>query len=184
MLEFGKDRVLRGTTMAGETVILPAGPKELAGLVEREEVLAAAYTMAVLLCFARGYTWVGGYFQGDYLPEWQQLTIDSLSKIEEYCGWAEQISQLECSGYLSGPLFALIRSRDGGLAPAGPLEIIRRGGLTDHRLEELMDATVLEAHVMGLSGSYPDLVRSELRQPQWRSLLCNQLNQSYERFIL
>lgn len=184
MLEFGKDRVLRGTTMAGETVNLPAGPKELAGLVEREEVLAAAYTMAVLLCFARGYTWVGGYFQGDYLPEWQRLTIDSLSKLEEYRGWAEQIGTLDCSGYLSGPLFAMIRSLEGDLAPAGPLEIIRKGGLSHRRLEELMDATVLEAHVMGLSGSYPDLVRSDQREPQWRSLLRNQLNQSYERFRL
>ena len=184
MLEFGRDRILRGTTMAGEEMVLPAGPENLRALVEEEKIIPSGYTMAVLLSFARGYTWLGGYFQGDYLPEWQKLTIQSLIRVEEYRDWADQIGQLDCSGYISGPLFALIRSTNGGLAPAGPLEIIRSGGLTEARLDQLLGATMTESHVMGLSGSYPDLVRADLRIEGWRSLLREQLPGAYERYII
>ena len=182
VLDFCTDGVLRGATLAGETVELPASAEDVAELIKQEKIVPSGYTMAILLNFARGYTWLGGYFQGDYLPEWQRGTTAAFAKAEEYRGWAESIMNYDCSGYISGPVFAMNLTEDGLIAPAGPLEIIHNGGINLNTLDDLMEATVADAHMMGLASSYPELVTTAERVDGWSRRIGERLVESYTKY--
>jgi len=184
ILDFCADGIMRGVTLAGDHVELPASAKDLADLIGQEKIVPSGYTMAILLSFARGYTWLGGYFQGDYLPEWQKGTAAVFAKVEEYRGWAEHIMNYDCTGYISGPVYAMNRTVDGLLAPAGPLEIIHNGGMNLSTLDHLMDATVTDAHRMGLSSSYPELVPIAERTGNWNHKIGEQLLESYKAYVV
>jgi len=183
-LDFCVDGRLRGVTLAGEYVELAASAKDIAELIELGKIVPSGYTMAILLSFARGYTWLGGYFQGDYLPAWQKGTAAAFAKTEEYHGWGETILRYNCAGYISGPVFALNRSDRGLLAPAGPLEIIRGGGINSAGLDDLMEATVVDAHRMSLSCSYPELVPPAERSDSWCHKVGAQLLKSYGKHVV
>ena len=182
VMDFCTDGVMRGVTLAGETVEMPASAEDIAELIQQEKIVPSGYTMAILLNFARGYTWLGGYFQGDYLPEWQRVTAAALEKAEEYRGWAERIMDYDCSGYISGPVFAMNLTEDGLIAPAGPLEIIHNGGINLNTLDHLMEATVEDAHMMGLSSAYPELVQKPERIDGWSRLIGERLVESYTKY--
>ena len=184
VLDFCSDGSMRGKTLAGEIVTLQAGSKDIECLIEQERIVPSGYTMAVLLCFARGYTWLGGYFQGDYLPEWQRGTAQALAEVEEYRDWAETIMNYNCAGYISGPVFALNQTVEGLLVPAGPLEIIHGGGINLEQLDHLMNATVKDAHIMGLYSSYPELVHPALRKDNWSHILGEWLSNSYTDYTI
>ncbi len=183
-LDFCSDGFMRGITLSGETVELSASPKDLLDLLEQDKVVPSGYTMAVLLNFARGYTWLGGYFQGDYLPGWQRGTAYVLNEVKEYQSWAEYIMNYSGSGYISGPVFALSRTEDGLLVPAGPLEIIENGGINLNTLDRLMDATVEEAHVMGLYSAYPELVPPAERVLGWSRRIGENLMKSCQAYVV
>ncbi len=177
-LDFCEDGFMRGTPLSGEAVELSASADDLSELIEQERIVPSGYTMAVLLSFARGYTWLGGYFQGDYLSEWQRGTAAAFAKTGEYGRWAEHILQYDCTGYISGPVFAMSRTDDGLVAPAGPLEIIRNGGINLAAFNRMLNATVKDSHMMGLYSSYPDLVPNAERVNGWscrigQNLLCS-----------
>ncbi|MDD3169906.1 MAG: hypothetical protein PHC91_10665 [Eubacteriales bacterium] len=183
-LDFCDDGRMRGVTLAGKQVELPASAKDIASLIEQGEVVPSGYTMAIVLSFARGYTWLGGYFQGDYLPAWQKGTAAAFAKAEEYRTWAETILRYNCAGYISGPVFVLSRSGNGFLTPAGPLEIIRSGGINSAVLDNLMEATVGDAHRMSLSCSYPELVPPTERSEGWCHKVGAQLLKSYGKQVV
>jgi len=183
-LDFCTDGRMRGVTLAGEHMELPASAKDIAELIEQGTIVPSGYTMAILLGFARGYTWLGGYFQGDYLPAWQKGTAAAFAKTEEYRTWAETILRYNCAGYISGPVFALNRSDHGLLAPAGPLEIIRGGGINSAALDDLMEATVVDAHRMSLSCCYPELVPPAERSSNWCQKVGAELSKSYGKQVV
>ncbi|MEL7655097.1 MAG: hypothetical protein AAGU75_04210 [Bacillota bacterium] len=184
VLDFCPDGYMRGKTLAGEIVTLPAGSKDIESLIEQERIVPSGYTMAVLLSFARGYTWLGGYFQGDYLPEWQKGTALAFSMIDEYRDWAESIMNYDCSGYISGPVYALNQTEEGLLVPAGPLEIIHSGGINQKRLDYLLEATVTESHIMGLYNSYSELIPPALRRDNWSHSIGEWLSDSYTNYLI
>jgi hypothetical protein len=175
VLDFCTDGVMRGVTLSGETVEMPSSAEELEVLIKQEKIVPSGYTMAILLCFARGYTWLGGYFQGDYLPEWQRGTAEALGNVEEYREWAERIMKYDCTGYISGPVFAMNLTEEGLPVPAGPLEIIHNGGIDQKNLNRLLDATVIDAHRMGLYSSYPELIPVAERIEGWNLKIGEQL---------
>jgi hypothetical protein len=184
VLDFCTDGCMRGVTLAGETVEMPASAEDVTELIKQEKIVPSGYTMAILLSFARGYTWLGGYFQGDYLPEWQRGTAAAFAKAEEYLGWAESVMNYDCSGYISGPVFAMNSTGDGLIAPAGPLEIIHYGGINLNMLDFLTEATVAEAHMMGLSSSYPELVPKVERVEGWSRRIGEQLMEPYSKYAV
>jgi hypothetical protein len=163
---------------------MPASVEDVAELITQEKIVPSGYTMAILLSFARGYTWLGGYFQGDYLPEWQRGTAAAFAKAEEYLGWAESVMNYDCSGYISGPVFAMNPTGDGLIAPAGPLEIIHYGGINLDMLDFLMESTVADAHMMGLSSAYPELVPKAERVEGWSRRIGEQLMESYSKYAV
>ena len=184
ILDFCTDGTMRGITLAGDAVEFPASPNDIANLIEQDKIVPSGYTMAVLLSFARGYTWLGGYFQGDYLPEWQRGTAAAFANVDEYREWAEYIMNYDCTGYISGPVYAMNLTKDGLLAPAGPLEIIHNGGINLNTLDRFMEATVTDAHRMGLSSSYPELVPSAERVDNWSHKIGEQLLEPYMKYVV
>ena len=164
-LLLGEDGMLRGKTLEGEELSFPADPQSLIALLENRTLFPGLYSLALLLAFERGITWMGGMFQSLYLPEWQGLTVgllESLGLDDE----AERIRAYDGSGYLCGPMYALFRG-NGFAAPAGPAELwMLRPAF--RRIRELMAATRLwDAHLIGLSEMVPDLLSRGEREEGW-----------------
>lgn len=183
-LDFCPDGYMRGKTLSGEVVEFPASSKEIEHLIEQEKIVPSGYTMAIVLSFARGYTWLGGYFQGDYLPAWQRGTAAAFAKTEEYRNWAQYIMNYNCAGYISGPVYIMNLTEDHLMVPAGPLEIINNGGINRNELDRLMCATVTDAHIMGLYSSYAELVPPAERIANWSHTLGEKLMGAYMEYVI
>ena len=176
-LLLGEDGTLSGTTLDGEELRFPADPRALTELLESRRLFPGLYTLALLLAFERGLTWMGGMFQSLYLPEWQRLTVNLLASLG-FSDEAERMRGLDGSGYLCGPMFALYRG-DGFAAPAGPAEWwMVRPALGDMRA--LLTRTCLwDAHLIGLSEMLPDLTSRDEREPGWYRAVAEENYRAY-----
>lgn len=180
-LQTGPDLVMRGRTIAGQGMEFSAAePSHLIDLLERDRITPSAFTVAVLLVFARAFTWLGGCFQGNYLPAWQQALASALEEDEENRAWAEAIREQACRGYISGPVYALDRIGEQELCCAGPVEIIKNGGIEYERLQELLEIDLQAAHEAGLFNMYPDFMSR--KDFSWWPVLARELYQRLGRY--
>ncbi|MBQ1491969.1 MAG: hypothetical protein IIZ39_08405, partial [Blautia sp.] len=156
---------LEGTDWRGEKVSYPADVSSVKALLEEGKIFPGFFTAAILLFFERGITWYGGYFQSCYLPEWQSALAEILEE-EGYSALAGKIRSYDCKGYISGPMYALYGTEDFA-TPAGPVEF-SMGKIDFQRLEELMEHTTLwDAHLIGITEMYFDLVGRKERISDW-----------------
>ena len=152
-------------------------------MVEEERILPSGFLIAAMLCWARGYAWLGGCFQGEYLTCWQRGTAAALAAAghEEA---AAGVLRCDCTGYISGPVFALCRTDDDLANPAGTVELIQAGGLTRTAFEKGLSATVQQGHEMGLLEFYGDLVPPAERMEGWSRKIARAAAEEYMEYIL
>jgi hypothetical protein len=160
----------------------PAGILEALG---RRQIYPNLFTMFMVVSFARGVECFGGYFQSDYLPAMQAGLIESLQTIAGYERYAEAVESVTTDRYISGMMFLLTRSGKDQAVPAGPLELMSRGGITKAFLAEVFQAvSVAAAHKIGIFNIYPDVFQSQERTPGWQVQFCNEFNGANQGWIL
>ena len=164
-LVLGEDGYLTGRDKSGGEIRWKADPETLSSLICEGRILPAGFLMAVFLFFERGLTWYGGIFQAAYLPVWRDFFTRALRR-GGYSAEAERLEAYQCSGHISGPIYALYRG-DGFATPAGPVELWE--AKPDFgRIRELVASTgVWNSHMMAMPEIYFDLTRREERLPNW-----------------
>ena len=164
-LALTEDGYLRGTTIRNEEISFKVSPESLSKAVSEKRIFVSGYLRALMLAFARGFTWYGGIFQSVYLSRWQQATATVLS----VCGYEDlsrRMSRLDASGYISGPVFVLYDNGTGA-APAGPVEFMLTKPDKTVIQKLLRNTTVSHAHIMGMPEFYYDLFSADERIGDW-----------------
>lgn len=159
-----EDGSLLGAGFNGYTKEYSTDADILIRSIENRELLPNGFLDAILLFFERGITWLGGYFQSQYLNIWRDLLAEALSRagLSES---ADAFAEYDGSGYISGPVYLLADATE-GLCPAGPVELINHR-ITDSLFEERMNIRMRDAHRMGLPEIYLDLIPGNDKAEGW-----------------
>ncbi len=176
------DGDLSGTDWHHERVTYSCRRSVLLPLLEERKVLPGVFTNALITFFERGLTWFGGPFQSVYLPGWQRSFVQFLRE----CGMdetAELFGAYDCSGYISGPMFALFRGRDFA-ATAGPVEFFLTRPPYERIRSLIQETTLWDAHIIGLSEMYFDLVLRNEREENWYRLIAEELYRWDPKYML
>jgi len=172
--------VLRGRDDSGRITEIPWSPQTLADSLEVRRLYPSLFTSFLVLALARAVSCIGGYYQGEYLPAMQRGLAAALRGTAGYGDVACTILRVPTDLYLDGMAAVMGRAADGGLIPAGPLEIIAGGGLTPDDVARMGSLTVSEAHLAGLYETVSDAVPPELRMTNWRRELANACSALFE----
>ena len=170
-LKLCEDGFLRGSTIYNENYAISADPDTLCEAISDRQIFISAYLRALMLAFARGFTWYGGSFQSSYLRQWQIETVSALRLAGEET-IASYIESFETDGYISGPIFAMFDT-GAGATPAGPVEFGIQS-ISEEQLDKCMKhVKVYEAHVMGMFEFYYDLFLADERIDGWYGKLAS-----------
>ena len=176
-LNLSEDNELCGTGWHGEEIRYKADAETLCRLLDERRIFPGALTIAIVLAFERGITWMGGMFQAIYLPEWQ----NRLAKLLAECGYkseAEHIMAYDCSGYICGPMFAQYEG-EGFVTTAGPIEFYLTRPSYEAFRETMLATGLWDAHLIGLAAIYHDLISPAEREEGWYGKITTEL---YGRF--
>lgn len=139
------------------------------------KLLPSLFTCYMTIGFARGITCCGGYFQAEYLAGMQRGLINALCEIPGCMNIVEQLSQVPSDIYLSGMQMVMRHLDDDLLLPAGPIEMIASGGLSQSQLEKHMcSITVKNAHIAGLMETLLDFQPYKDRVDGWYLILARE----------
>ncbi|WP_408070754.1 hypothetical protein [Butyrivibrio sp. JL13D10] len=181
-LKLDENGVLSGKSMSETVISFDASRESLISLLLEKKIFTGLFTAAVLFAFERGITWYGGMFQATYLPEWKKC----FAKLLKECGYtkeAENVNSYDCSGYISGPMFALSNKDDCSYL-AGPVEMV----MSDAELQKMtriIESTRLnDSHIIGLFEMYLDFVPKKDRPPHWYKNLAKEMNKKYTENII
>jgi hypothetical protein len=169
LLENGKNRwVLKGTDDKGNVTEIIFSVESILSALKNGQLLPSLFTSFTVLAFARGLTCLGGYYQAEYLPVMQKELVAALHETNSYHETARLVANTETSCYLSG-MQAVMTGDIDALIPAGPVEIIAGGGLTDTDLDQILSLSVREAHLASLFETIDDIAplvdkKRELKQ--------------------
>lgn len=180
----GTEPYLAGRDGFGEKHRIPFNPYSILAALDSKMIFPSLFTMFTVVSLARAVTCVGGYFQSDYLPAIQNGLVQALKSIEGYRSYAEAVAGVTTDIYLSGMMFLLAGVNQEYAVPAGPIEIISRGGLKDGFFEELGSLPINAAHQIGLFNIYPDLVSRPERIERWQTSLAFELNRKDSNWVL
>jgi hypothetical protein len=86
----------------------------------------------------------------------QKELVAALRETGSYNEEARLVENTETGSYLSGMQTVMVGGSD-GLIPAGPVEIIAGGGLTDKDLEKILSLSVRDAHMASLFETIDDV---------------------------
>ncbi|MDY0038878.1 MAG: hypothetical protein RBS57_01085 [Desulforhabdus sp.] len=168
---------LSGIDDQGALFQLPFTPQSLLESLRSRRLLPSLFTCFLTLSFARGFTCVGGYFQGGYLPAMQQGLLQALDKTAGYKDVSRFVAQVPTDRYLSAIAAVLAGADEYHLIPAGPIEIMAGGGIKGEDIERMLQITVREAHLAGLFETAPDGVPSQLRPQGWEKRLARECSE-------
>ena len=175
MLSLTEEGKLTGTDWRKEPVCFETDPETLSALIQSRQLLPGVFTETLLLFFERGITWIGGMFQAVYLPHWQS----ALAAVLQAAGCNEEadlIRTYDCTGYSCGPMFILHKG-DGFATTAGPVELWQNP-VSFETVRQLAKHTSLwDAHLIGLSEMYFDLVLRDEREEDWYRKIAEELYQ-------
>lgn len=176
------DGKIKGMDHRGRVAEYDSGPAELCRLLKARALIPAGFSAAVMLFFERGITWLGGYFQSLYLPEWISLFSQALSEAG-FAREASLIASYDGSGYISGPLYAL-DGGEGAATPAGPAEFYEKP-VTVTDLERRLESCMLkDAHCMGLYEIYEDLVPASEKREGWYEAIAEYCTGEYGGYLI
>lgn len=167
----GHNSVLRGVDDHAKPFELPFTVESLIAALNHKRILPSIFTCFLEVAFARGVTCVGGYFQTDYLPAMQKAFAKALGQIGRLKELAWLISCIDTGTYLSGMQTVMVRTGQDQLIPAGPVEIIASGGLTENDLLKMPSLSFKEAHLASLFDTVPDLAPGTIRNSCWQKKL-------------
>ena len=181
-LHIDEDNRLVGSSMDGAEVSFLADHASLIELSDKRVIFPGLLMAAFLLVFERGFTWFGGMFQASYLSEWKNAVCELLCNTG-FKDEADVIRRKDCSGYISGPMFALYRG-DEFATTAGPVEMWDYNGGFDKIESLIMNTTLWDSHLIGLSEMYPDLFSKSERTEGWYGIIAEGVFQSFtENYI-
>jgi hypothetical protein len=143
-------------------------PESLIENIKKQNISPSLFTCFLLICFARGIICIGGYYQAVYLPTIQQGLASALRASRSYSDISPFIEQIPTDYYLSGMQAVMGMIGNNFLVPAGPLEIIARGGLPDSDLNKILSIPVKEAHLASLIETLPDIAPQEVKDKEWK----------------
>ena len=163
--------MLRGFDDRGNLWELPYTPQSILDALGKGRLLPSLFTCFLVLSFARGVTCVGGYFQGEYLPTMQAGLVKALRTVAGYREMADMVEGVTSYTYLSGMQAVMVRIKNDALIPAGPLEILAGGGLTNNDIDKILSLSVRDAHVASLFETVPDVAPWVAKTPDWKRQL-------------
>jgi hypothetical protein len=146
-------------------------PETILAALNECRLLPSLFTCFLVLSFARGVKCIGSYFQAEYLPNMQKGLINALRKIPDYHEIAGQIEKIVPNFYLSGMLAIMTHIENDVMVPAGPLEIISKGGLNNDDIEKILSIRIRDAHLASLLETLPDFIPWMLKSSDWKRLV-------------
>jgi hypothetical protein len=163
--------VLRGIDDSGKLWQIAYEPRAILAGLRENKLLPSLFTCFLVVAFARSINCAGGYFQAEYLPMMQAGVVAALNRTHGYQDVADAVRGVPTQSYLSGMLAVMARMDRSHLVPAGPLEIIAGGGLTQEDVEKMLTLTVKDAHLAALFETMPDVAPTALQYPFWKEQL-------------
>ncbi len=151
----------------GQTMTIDFTPTALVEQLHAGHLVPSLFTCYLVTGLARGVGCLGGYYQAQYLPRMQKGVVAALETVPQYHRVARLVAQVPTDLYLSGMQAVMFTTQQGGLLPAGPLEIIAAGGLTSSDLQKIRALTVGDAHIASLAETIPDLSAGQLIDKSW-----------------
>ena len=147
---------LRGFDDSGKLFTCPFTSADINRGLQDGRLLPSIFTSYLLVSIARGISCIGGYYQAEYLPIMRTAVIDALRSNSGKTVKTFDSGRLRPDPYLSG--MQTIGLKTGShLFPAGPLEIIASGGLSDEQLQQVGEVTVLQSHIASLYDTVTDV---------------------------
>jgi len=169
LFESGKDQwLLKGTDDKGNSMEIIFSAASIISALQGGQLLPSIFTSFSVLAFARGLTCLGGYYQAEYLPMMQAELVAAMRETGLGNEAANLVQSVETGCYLSGMQTVMTDDND-GLIPAGPVEIIAGGGLTEEDLDTILALSVRDAHLASLFETIDDIApqpdkKKELKQ--------------------
>lgn len=166
--------ILNGISDSGQSQVFSFAPDELIKALENRRLLPSLFSCFTVIALARGVSCLGGYYQAEYLPAIQAGVIEALQPEFEQTGMKHIIGASYTEGYLSG-MQLIMTGREQSVYPAGPLEIISGGALSENDLNKMGNVSVGNAHLASLLETISDVVpASDLTAEGVRMLLREQ----------
>jgi hypothetical protein len=169
----GSDLLLQGIDDSGQYWSVPFREKPIVEALQAGQLIPSLFTCFLVLCFARGLTCLGGYFQAQYLPRMQIGLVKALSNQGRYRVMAQLLAAVPTDAYLSGMQTVMCELDNKYLVPAGPIEIIAGGGLDNTDIEKILSLTVREAHLASLIETAADLIPRQFFLNGWKTRLAS-----------
>ncbi|MBR1860581.1 MAG: hypothetical protein IJ796_01770 [Lachnospiraceae bacterium] len=173
---------IEGIDHGGNHLGYPSDPDSLIALLEERKLIPYGLSTAAVLCFERGYTWTGGYFQALYLPKWAKL-CERIFRASGLEGFADCCAAYDGSSYLCGPVYALNDTGSGTAVCAGPLEFIQKKP-SEKAFESWLSTSMGDAHRMGLFETYLDLVPADSKDNSWYRAVAGYCGEHYKEHFL
>lgn len=163
--------MLKGINHHGKRCALSFSAHEICAALQTGRLIPSGFTCFLALAFARGIGCIGGYFQGDYLPAMKDGLIKALRNTAGYQDVADKVARVAADKYLSGMLVVMREMDENHLIPAGPLEIIQHGGISEKDILKMQSITVRNAHLAGLFETVIDIIPPSKRESGWKRRL-------------
>jgi hypothetical protein len=143
-------------------------PEAIQVALNEGRLLPSLFTCFLVLSFARGLKCIGSYFQAEYLPNMQKGLVNALRKFPEFDDVATSVQKVDSNFYLSGMLAFMTLIENDMIIPAGPLEIISKGGIKNEDIEKILSLTVRDAHLASLLETLPDFASTLIKSQDWK----------------
>lgn len=153
---------------------------EIIQALRNRRLVPSLFTSYMTISFARGVTCIGGYYQSSYLPKMQHGVVNVLKQFGDHNA-AEKIAVIPSNGYLSGMQSVTTTIDKKYLIPAGPVEIIASGGISDKEYDAIQKMNVYDAHMASLCDTVVDVIPRVARTTQWKGQLFSELFQQLYR---
>jgi hypothetical protein len=154
---------LIGVSDSGEEYKLLFNSQTICDAINSEKLLPSLFTCFCVISFARGYTCYGGFMQADYLSDMRDGLSSALKK-SGLTDWADIVSSQKTDNYCTGPHFILKRHLNNKLYPAGGIDLIANGGLTNKNIEFIKNISLRHAYYLSLPEIYPAVYRKIERE--------------------
>lgn len=174
----GGECKLAGVDDSGEFWELDLTANNLYEALHQGRLLPSVMACFIALTFARGITCAGGYYQGDYLAEMRDQLVLVLRQSNLSGRIISALENAPVDSYLSGMQTVMYRTSNGGLMPAGPIEIIASGGLDNAELDRINSLTVAEAHAASLYETVHDVAVELAQGKNFRASFSSQIENS------
>lgn len=147
----------------GDTCI-PLRPAALLNALASGTIVPSLFTSYMSLTLDHGLRCFGGIFLAEYLP----AMIRGVASAMEAAGSPLNVHS---PGQCLAALPLTVQIKDGGLRPAGSVELAAAGGLTRAQLNRIAQLTLADVLPLSLASWYQDYIPFRERTPDWEPAL-------------